>query len=288
MWKRQLIKGSLLEQADIDQHSISQSMNLVRLDDGTAIRVFDEGQGDPIIFVATVPELHFVYAPQLEEFSKNHRVILYDPRLSRRSFVRVADRAHEIVLLIKALGLGATHIVAWSDAGSVAYYLARESPNLCRSVTFLGLADKYIYPEPLQFLSKVLLNLPIEKYVPSFVIARILAKFLGGSRAKPEWIMHRARSIPQLSQYFKYSILPCMVDHHPVADEINISCLVVCGDNDALVSVEQSQSLAQMLPRVKEAIIIPDGEHMLSLANAEPVNQIIQKYYSDLSDSLEK
>lgn len=279
MWTRQLTKGTLLEQVDIDQESITQSMQLVNLEDGSAIKVFDKGKGEPIIFVPTVPELHFVYAPQIEEFSRDHRVILYDPRLSRESFVRVSDRSNEIILLMKALGLNKAHIVAWSDAGSVAYLFAKESPDKCKSAIFLGLADKYVYPEPLHALSRLLLNFPIENSVPSSMIASILAKYLGGTEIKPEWIKHRASAIPQLPRYFKYSILPCMADHQPSTGEVNISCSVICGDNDALVSVLQAQRMAKMLTQAGEAVIIPGGEHLLSYANAKAVNLAMRDYY---------
>ncbi len=283
MWRRELLNVSLAEQVEIDQQSISQSMRLLNLEDGTSLRIFDEGQGESIIFIATVPELDFVYAPQLEEFGKSHRVIFYEPQLSRQSFIRVSSRAQEVIFLMNALKIENAHIIAWSDSGSVAYYLAKNFPDRCKSVIMLGLADKYIYPEPLQFLSRALLNFPIENYIPAFVIARILAKFFSGPQVKFKSIMLRAQAIPQLTKYFKYSILPCMVDHMPHANEVDTPCLVVCGDKDALVSVEQAQRMAKMLPKAGDAVIIPNGEHLLAFANGESINQIIRDYYSTLS-----
>ena len=204
MWTRNLTGNTLKEQSEIDAQSISMSMRPISFSNDRSQLVFDQGHGDPIIFIPTVSELHFVYAPQLEEFGKDYRVILYDPELSRRSFVRVSDRAEEVKLLIKHLGVQSAHIVAWSDAGSVAYHLAKTSPELCRSVIFLGLSSSYKYPEPLYSLSQILLRFPIENVVPPGIIARILAKFLGGPEAKSEWIMQRALTIPQLTHFFKY------------------------------------------------------------------------------------
>jgi len=285
MWIRQQNDGALLERADADQQLISQSMKSVNLNDGTTIRVFDEGQGEPIIFIPTVPELHFVYASQLEEFSRDFRVILYDPRLSRNSFVRVANRAHETNVLMQALGIQNAHIVAWSDAGSVAYHLAKMAPERCKSVMLLGLADKYIYPQPWAFLSRMLIGFPIENLVPHIVAATILAKFLSGEKVKSEWIVRRALAIPRWTQYVKYSILPCMIDHDPHADEISVPALEVCGDKDALVSVEQAHRMAKLLSESGEAVIIPDGEHMLTFVNAKPVNRTMRDFYKTISAS---
>jgi len=115
------------------------------------------------------PELNFVYAAQIEEFQSNHRMILYKPRLSARSRVGIADRANEAVSLMKRLGLERTHIIVWGDTGSAAYYLAKRWPEKCRSIVFIGLADKYAFPQPFQFLLRLLSQFPIEGCVPSRV-----------------------------------------------------------------------------------------------------------------------
>src|SRR2546426_7438171 len=122
VWIRRLVDGSLLAQADMDQQSIDQFMELLDLDDGSSLRVFDVGQGEPIVFLPMSTELNFTYVPQIEEFKSDYRIILYEPRLSSQSHFGIADRASEVVSLMKRLGLESTNIIAWSDTGSVAYY----------------------------------------------------------------------------------------------------------------------------------------------------------------------
>jgi pimeloyl-ACP methyl ester carboxylesterase len=196
------------EQGDADQRAVEQQMREVTLKDQSKLNVLDSGQGEPIIFLPMIDQMNFVYARQLEEFKVDHRVLLYEPRLSRTKHFGVADRAREAVDLMDALGIKNAHIVAWSDAGAGAYYMAKTWPERCRSVVFLGLADSYRFPQPIQFLTRMLAYLPLEYTTPSWLLARILSQNLGGPQLKREWVAQRAAKVPQLGRLFKHSVLP--------------------------------------------------------------------------------
>lgn len=271
------------EKADVDQKWIQDRMREVTLKDQSKLKVFDSGSGEPIIFLPMVIELNFVYARQLEEFEIDHRVILYEPRLSRNSYFGVADRAREVIDLMDALEIERAHIAAWSDAGAGAYLLAKNFPHRCRSVVFFGLADRYRFPQPLQFLTHALATLPIERTVPSWLLAQILSRHLGGPQLKPKWVAERAAQVPQLARLFKHSVLPQLIEHQPVAGEIkDVPCLQISGDKDLLVSVEQAQHMAQILSPSREAVIVPGGEHFLCYVNYQAVNQAMRQFYRSL------
>jgi len=277
---------TLLEQANADQEAIVRQMRPLALEDKTTLKVVDSGSGEVIIFLPMVAELGFVYTPQIEEFSIDHRVILYEPRLSWQSHFGIAARAGEVVALMNRLDLKSAHIVAWSDTGSAAYYLAKHWPERCQSIVFLGLADRYRFPQPLQFFTRVLARMPVERLVPSWILAWILARYLGGPRVNRLWVARRAAKVPHLSRLFKHSILPNLIEHQPVADEIkNVPCLVICGDNDALVSVEQASRMAKLLPNSREVAVITGGEHFLSYVNASSVNKIMREFYFRLQST---
>lgn len=270
---------AILAQARLDQQHIEEAMRPLAVPRHGPIRLYDIGTGEPLVFVPMVQELNFVYARQLEEFAGDHRVILYEPRLSRRSHVGIADRAAEVLALLDTLELPAAHLVAWSDTGAAAYVFAKQWPKRCRSVVFLSLADRYRFPQPLQALMSVLDRLPVEGLVPTFLLSRILGHYLGGQRVKPAWVAKDAGRIPQLPQLFKHSILPNLIEHRPRAGEVNVPSLVVCGTDDALVTVAQAQRMARLLPNAAEAVIVPGGEHFLPYTNAEEVNHSLRDFY---------
>jgi len=201
------------------------------------------------------------------------------------SFDAFALRAEAVVILMDALAVRDAHIVAWSDVGAAAYYLGKMWPQRCRSITFLGLADRYYFPQPLNLLTKLLWALPIEGLVPSRLLARILARFLGGAQVDPAWISARAAAIPQLARLFKHSVLPNLMEHRPLEGEIRIPCLVVCGDLDALVTVQQAKRMAKLLSNSREALIIKGGEHFLGYVSPGPVNKAIRAFYASLDQN---
>jgi len=282
-WTRSWVPGSLLDQANSDQQSIDLHMHTLTVDGGDPLEVFDSGQGDPILLLPMTPELNFVYAAQIEEFQSSHRMILYKPRLSARSRVGIADRANEAVSLMKRLGLERTHIIVWGDTGSAAYYLAKRWPEKCRSIVFIGLADKYAFPQPFQFLLRLLSQFPIEGCVPSRVFAGILGKFVGGTQIQPKWIVERAATIPDLTRLFKNSILPNLTEHRPVAGELQVPCVVICGDHDRVVSVSQAQRMARLLPTGSQAVVIVDGQHFVNYVDGAAVNKVIREFYASLA-----
>lgn len=274
---------SLLEQADIDQATVDASMRIVSLADGSSIRLMEVGSGECIVLVNTAPELNFVFAPQIEEFSQDYRVILYEPRMLRDRSYTPDDRKKELALVAQALSLSSFHVIAWSDAGSGAYLFAKEMPQYVRSVTFLALADRYKLPFGLQLLARLFYSYPIEGVVPAFVSSILLGVFLGGKQAKRSWIAKRALRIPEITELLKFSLMPCMFEHRPSFGEVLCQALIVSGDKDPLVSADQARQMAQLLPNVVDVVIVPNGEHLLPYVNQAAVNQAVRDFLTGLS-----
>ncbi|MDQ5822908.1 MAG: alpha/beta hydrolase [Chloroflexota bacterium] len=282
-WRRPHVSGSLLAQADGDQQSISGHMKPLVLEDGSSLEVFDVGRGDPVLLLPMIDLLNFVYAPQIEEFQSEYRTILYVPRLSDRRRVGIPDRVNEALSLMQRLGIESAHIVVWGDTGSAAYYLAKHHPERVRSIVFIGLADRYKFPQPYQFLMQLLARLPIESLVPSWLFAAILSRVVGGTQVKPRWIAMRAAKVPRLTRLFKLSILPNLTDHKPMPGEVHAPCLVISGDNDRIVSAAQARRMSRLLPNVRRTAIIPGGEHFISYIDSATVNGLIRQFFTEVS-----
>jgi len=280
---RARIEGSLLDQADYDQKAIISMMRMVTLKDRSTLRVLDIGQGEPILLLPMIAELNFVYAPQIEGFQDDYRIILYEPRLSAEKRVGVAERVKEALALLSHFGIEDTHIIVWGDTGAAAYQLAKYFPNKCRSLVFIGLADKYRFPQPYQFLLQLLRHLPIEFLVSPSAFAALLGKFVGGTQVKPEWIVQRTAQVPDITRLFKQSILPNLFEHNPKVGEVRVKSLVIGGDHDRIVSVSQARRMATLLPSVHSVVILPGGEHFVSYVDAATVNKVIREFYNSLA-----
>lgn len=277
-WTRPPLAASLLDRATQDQEAIQAAMRWVPLADGSSRRVLDCGDGDAVLLMPMVTELNFVYAPQLAEFQTDHRMVLYEPLLSSERRVGISDRADEARDLLSALGIDKAHIIVWGDTGSAAYQLAKNHPAVCRSIVFIGLADRYRFRQPYGLLLAALRNFPLQRWVPSLIFAVLLGRFVGGSQIKPRWIVKKAIRVPRLTALFKLSILPNLTEHRPVYGEVRTPAQVIVGDNDRIVSADQAKRMSALLPGAVDEVILPGGEHFISYVESDDVNRIIRGF----------
>jgi pimeloyl-ACP methyl ester carboxylesterase len=54
---------------------------------------------------------------------------------------------------------------------------------------------------------------------------------------------------------------------------------MLAGTRDALVGVDRMRAMARMLGSQCEMVVVPDGEHILTYANPDPVNRAISHFY---------
>jgi pimeloyl-ACP methyl ester carboxylesterase len=278
-WTRPDVRDRFDVRADADQLAIERAMTTVSLGADGAVRVLSVGDGIPIVCMPMVAELNFVYAPQLAAFSDEYRVVAYEPNLSREARVDTVDRAAELCRLLDALQIPAAHVVAWSDVGAPAYQFAKRWPERCRSLSLLGLADRYVFPAPVQLGAVALNRWPLERILPSIAMAAFLGQYLRGDHVKRRWVVRRARKVPQLSRLFKHSVLPNLLDHMPHAEEVNVPSLVLGGDRDVLVTKDQARRMAELLGS-STFECIPGGEHFLGYVNEREVNQALKRFFA--------
>jgi pimeloyl-ACP methyl ester carboxylesterase len=283
VWTRPHVSDSLYSRLNADQASLLDASHPVGLADGRSLRVIDTGHGDAIVLLPMITELNFVYAPQITEFQVDHRVVLYEPELSADARVGIADRAQEARALLAALRIDRAHFIVWGDTGAAAYHLAKHHPEVCRSIVFIGLADRYCFPQPYGLLLKLLEHFPIERTISSRTFAKLLGRFVGGTQIRPEWIVEKAEVVPRLSALFKRSILPNLTEHRPGKDEVRVPCLLISGDNDRIVSTEQTERMAELLPYAEPPIIKTGGEHFVSYVDCDEVNPAIRRFVTSIS-----
>lgn len=269
---------SLYDRANADQVAIEAAMRPVALPDRRSLRVLDCGGGDAVVMLPMVTELNFVYAPQIADLQRDHRVVLYEPLLRRDRRVGIADRAAEAVGLMRVLGIDRAHVVVWGDTGAAAYHMAKHHPEVCRSIVFIGLADRYRFPQPYGLLLRLLERLPLQYFVTSRSFAILLGRFVGGTQIKPEWIVEKAAEVPGLAALFKRSILPNLTEHRPRPGEVHVPSLLVSGDKDRIVSVAQAERMATMLPNAAPPFIMRGGEHFVSYVDEVEVNGAIREF----------
>jgi pimeloyl-ACP methyl ester carboxylesterase len=265
-----------------DQAALEASMRELTISDGTTRRVLDRGEGEVVVFMPMITELNFVYAPQIVDLQRDHRVVLYEPKLSAERRVGLEDRADEARAVLASLGVPRAHFVVWGDTGSAAYVLARDHPEIVRSLVLIGLADRYRFSQPYGALLGALRRLPLERVVSARTFAKALSHYVGGSQVLPEWIQQKGERVPELAAVFKRSIQPNLTDHRPRAGEVAQPCLLIAGDSDRIVSPDQARRMAALLPRARPVLIRAGGEHFVNYTDDEWASRVIREFLASL------
>ncbi len=113
----------------------------VRVNDVT-LNYIERGKGDPVVFVHGTVGDYRTWDGQVEAFSKKYRVISYSRRYhypnpwpQDASSFSVTVHAKDLVAFIQALKLGRVHLVGHSFGAFIALLVARDNPELIRSLT---------------------------------------------------------------------------------------------------------------------------------------------------------
>ena len=110
----------------------------------------ESGQGTPVLLVHGTLEDYRTWDGQLEALSKGYRLITYSRRyhypnewIKDSTDFSITIHARDLAALIKALNLPPVHLIGHSYGGSIAFLVARDHPQVIRSLT---LAEPSLVP----------------------------------------------------------------------------------------------------------------------------------------------
>ncbi len=254
--------------------------------EGWSTKIFDQGQGEAIVFVPIIRGLEVVYAKQLRAFAATNRVLLYERTESLDAPVYVEARVDEIRKLLDHLQIPRAHIVGLGDAGVPTFNFGRMHPDRCLSLTSLCLGPRYRVPP--YWLNEGIINplterLPIEGLVPNAVIrAMIIKATTGGGRLPAHLIGHMVDHIPEQMRVHKYSVLP-VTHHHEMRDwaqTLTVPTLLINRDDDPLAPVSEMQELLEQLPNCYGLKVLRDGGRFITYTWADVVTRLLQEFFA--------
>lgn len=254
--------------------------------EGWSTKIFDQGVGEPIVFVPIIRGLEVVYAKQLRALAATNRVLLYERTESLDRPVYVEARVDEIRKVLDHLQLKRAHIVGLGDAGVPTFNFGRLHPDRCLSLTSLCLGPRYRVPP--YWLNEGIINplterLPIEDLVPNAVIrAMIIKATTGGGRLPAHLIGQMVDHIPEQMRVHKYSVLP-VTHHHEMRDwaqTLSVPTLLINRDDDPLAPVAEMAELMGQLPNCYGLKVVRDGGRFITYTWAEIINQLLRDFFA--------
>jgi pimeloyl-ACP methyl ester carboxylesterase len=235
-------------------------MESIDLDEANLAYV-EQGTGDPIVFVHGGFSDLRAWASQLRAFSSNYRCIAYslryhypNPWRGDGSDYTVPVHAKDLANLIERLGASPAHLVGTSYGGRIALHLARERPELVRTLV----------------LAEPALRGDLEQ------AARLFVDGVGGAGTfdtLPRDV--RQRYVDNIRvQAIPASPAPFSRDD---ATKVRVPVLLINGERTTNIFVLVNDELEKYLPNV-ERTRIPEASHLMTVTHPNEFNKVVMAF----------
>ncbi len=265
--------------------------------DGFEIYYETHGAGADLILIPGFASGAWTWFRQMAELSKDFRVITFDPRgigkskidknelqnLSMKTFVK------DVLGLLDYLKIEKAHILGASFGGFVAQEFAFSFPDrvnkLILACTTTG-GKNHVAPD-IEILRSFTPdpNLPLGTRIRKFFRPAFTEKFHAEHTEEVEKVC-RLRGANEVAEatYSAQLQTAFTFDSENKIGAVKHETLVITGDRDNLVPMQNSVNLANKLPN-STLKIIANGSHMIFVENANEFNKIVSQFVRDCSES---
>ncbi len=253
---------------------------------GVALNVFDSGSGQPLLLVHGFPLDHTMWRGQMDDLSDRFRVIAPDLRGFGKSQVvpsvaTMEQMADDLAALLESLGeREPVTFCGLSMGGYVAWQFWRRHRARLKHLILCDTRAVADSDEMAQFRLKTAERVLREG--PSVVADMMLAKLFAEStlRAQPEILAATRQVILAADAQGVAAALLGMaqrIDMTETLSQIDVPALVVCGEHDAISTVEEMRGIAGSIPGA-EFVEIKDAGHMAPLEQPRAINEAIRLF----------
>ncbi len=248
--------------------------------------VSDRGNGPVLLLVHGFPLDHSLWTSQIEDLSSDFRVIAPDLRGFGCSgishgIVPMEQYADDLAAMLNAIGIDdAVTLCGLSMGGYVAWQFWRRH---CSRLNALVLCDTRAEADAPEVAStrEESADRALAEGV-GFLADAMLEKLLAPStlRDRPG-IAETARSMilntPREGAAAALRGMAVRPDSSRILSQINVPTQVICGEHDAISTVDEMRGIAQQIPRA-EYVDIADAGHLSPLENPRAVNAALRDF----------
>lgn len=253
---------------------------------GAALNVFDEGAGQPLVFLHGFPLDHTMWRAQIEAFAPRYRVLAPDLRgfgvsEARGETVTMEDFAYDLLWLLDALGeQRPVALCGLSMGGYIALRFVEKFPS---RLDRLVLCDTRAAADSAEAAANRLKT--AERVLAAgaeFVAEAMLPKLFGQrtAREQPARVAD-VRRVMAVTQPAAIAAAQRGMAQRPdstaLLPTIRTPTLVVVGAEDAISPPDEMRGMAAAIPGA-EFVVIPDAGHMAPLENPAAFNAALAKF----------
>jgi 3-oxoadipate enol-lactonase len=245
------------------------------------------GDGEPVVLIPGFGVGMWIWFRQTTALAKNFRVITFDPRGIARSdagsdFASMGQLALDVESLLRELGIERAHIVGASFGGFVAQEFALRCPEMTMTLSlcctsFGGSGHVPPSAETLAALASTK-GLNSAERVRENLLLAFSPEYVASQREEIERViqLREANFVPE--QVYLHQLQAAMAfDASARVQEIKAPTLVITGDEDIIVPMQNSRNLAARIPHA-ELQIIKGGSHTFFIEKADEFNRAVIEF----------
>jgi pimeloyl-ACP methyl ester carboxylesterase len=244
--------------------------------------VEEHGEGEPLLLIEGLGQSMWAWREQVPVFAHRYRTIAYDTRGTGRSPVPdepygIDELAHDAADILDGRR---AHIVGLSMGGYVALTLALAQPGLVRSLVLVGTGpgwpDRVPRPEDVRDAFAAAMGLSFEEYGRKTMPLTFSPGWAERNPERFEEILAARGEHPTPDVTLDAHVQACyrFYERGCEVEQIAAPALVVHGDADVIVPVENGRMLASRLPSARY-VELPGRGHNLQLEDPATLNGLV-------------
>jgi 3-oxoadipate enol-lactonase len=249
--------------------------------------VEEHGEGAPLLLVEGLGQAMWAWREQVPVFAERYRTITFDNRGTGRSWIpaepyAIADLAEDAAEVLRGR---AAHVVGLSMGGYIALTLALAHPELVRSLVLVGTGaggtNRVPRPDHVREAFGAAIGLPPEEFGRRTMPYTFASGWTERNPERFATILAARLERPTSYETIEAHAEACYGFYASGCDveRIEAPALVVHGDEDLIVPVENGRALAARLPNARYVELAGRG-HNLPLEDPETFNALVLDFLS--------
>jgi pimeloyl-ACP methyl ester carboxylesterase len=251
------------------------------------LHVEEHGDGEVLLLHQGLGQGSWAWRYSAAAFADRFRTIVFDTRGTGRSHVPdepygVADLAEDAAAILDGR---TAHVVGFSMGGYVALTLALSRPELVRSLVLAGTGaggpTRVPRPAHVREAFEAAMSLPAEEARRATLPYTFAAGWAEANSERVEEVVVASLEHPTPLRTIEAQMAACyrFYDEGIEVERIEVPALVVHGDEDLIVPVENGRELARRL-RTASYAELPGRGHNLMLQDPETFNELVLDFLS--------
>jgi 3-oxoadipate enol-lactonase len=250
--------------------------------------VEEHGEGEPLLLLEGLGQSLWAWREQIPVFARHFRTIAFDTRGTGRS--PVPDEPYGIDELAQdaadVLGGRKAHIVGLSMGGYVALTVALARPELVRSLVLVGTGaggpDRVPRPQDVRDAYAAAIGLPFDEYGRRMMPLTFSPGWTERNPDAFEEILAARSEHPTPDVTLDAHLQACYAFYGEgcKVERIDARALVIHGDADVIVPVENGRALALRLSNARY-VELPGRGHNVQLEDPATINTLVLEFLAE-------